>query len=170
MQDRDNRDQTKGRPARVTAIVVASFAASLVFACSAAPPPEEHQASTSQGITQNTCVHPLCTTGIALASTCDPCATQLCAADPYCCSTAWDATCVGEVTSICGTSCTAPPPPPPPGGNTCAHPLCATGIALASTCSPCATQLCTQDPYCCVAAWDATCVGEVTSICGQSCN
>ena len=53
----------------------------------------------------NTCSHPLCSTGSKLVSSCDPCATKICAADSYCCSTAWDSICVGEVKSICGKTC-----------------------------------------------------------------
>ena len=118
------------------------------------------------------CTHAVCATGDALVAACDPCATQLCASDPYCCSDAWDATCVGEVASICGKSCTAPPAAD--GGadgaaSTCAHPVCAVGPALAKGCDACATQLCTQDAYCCGAEWDATCVAEVASICKLSC-
>lgn len=117
-----------------------------------------------------TCAHAICATGVPLQNTCDPCATQLCAQDPYCCTTTWDATCVGEVTSICNVSCTAPPPPDDGGTTACAHPICAAGVALASSCATCATQLCAQDPYCCSVAWDETCVAEVGSVCGVSCN
>jgi hypothetical protein len=117
-----------------------------------------------------TCAHPLCATGDALAASCDACATQLCAADPYCCGVTWDATCVGEVTSICGKSCAEEPKPDAgDGGMACAHPICAAGVPLAPTCDSCAAKLCAQDPYCCAVAWDATCVGEVASICGLTC-
>lgn len=119
------------------------------------------------------CAHAVCSVGAPLVAACDACATVLCAADPYCCSTEWDATCVGEVASICQKSCTAPPPPPADAGeagtSTCAHPVCAAGAALTSGCDPCTTKLCAQDPYCCASEWDATCVTEVTSICGQAC-
>lgn len=63
---------------------------------------------------------------------------------------------------------TAPPPPPPPA-ESCAHELCEEGVALTSSCDPCAAQICAQDAYCCTTAWDGVCVGEVASICGQSC-
>lgn len=116
------------------------------------------------------CAHAICATGAGLTAACDPCATQLCAQDPYCCSTSWDATCVGEVGSICGQSCTVAPPAPDAGASTCAHPICATGVPLETACEPCAATLCAQDPYCCAMSWDATCVGEVGSICGQACN
>jgi len=60
-------------------------------------------------------------------------------------------------------SCGAPPPP------TCAHAICTSGANLTSGCDPCVTQICASDSFCCASSWDATCVGEVTSICSQSC-
>lgn len=152
-------------------IVMSSVLISGMFACSS--PPEEKQAATTQYIesTGGTCAHALCVTGVALSSTCDPCSASLCAQDPYCCSTTWDATCVGEVGSICGQSCNSlAAPPVDASASVCEHPVCSTGGALASSCEPCATQLCALDPYCCSVTWDATCVGEVSSICGKSCN
>lgn len=62
---------------------------------SAAPPPPP----------AGGCSHAICTTGIKLVSSCDPCATKICAADSYCCNTQWDSQCKSEVTSICGKSC-----------------------------------------------------------------
>jgi subtilisin-like proprotein convertase family protein len=61
-------------------------------------------------------------------------------------------------------SCTAPPPPP-----TCAHSKCTTGTRLTSGCDPCVTQICAADSFCCSNTWDSICVGEVSSICHQSC-
>jgi hypothetical protein len=55
-----------------------------------------------------TCTHPLCTEGAPLFAGCDDppispsCTNAICAADPACCSTAWDATCVEKVDSVCG--------------------------------------------------------------------
>ncbi len=51
------------------------------------------------------CAHSLCTTGVKLTSGCDPCVTQICGQDSYCCVTKWSSQCVTEVTSICGRSC-----------------------------------------------------------------
>lgn len=51
----------------------------------------------------------------------------------------------------------------------CAHSFCATGAKLASSCDPCVEQICAKDSYCCKNKWDKTCVGEVASICGQTC-
>jgi hypothetical protein len=126
-------------------------------------------ATTEQAL-EGSCAHAVCAAGAPLQASCDPCATTLCASDPYCCYAAWDATCVGEVASLCGKSCSAPTPPPTSsGGGTCGHALCAAGAGLVATCDPCATTLCAVDPYCCAVAWDATCVGEVASVCGKTC-
>jgi hypothetical protein len=62
-----------------------------------------------------------------------------------------------------------PPPPPDAGGGSCSHAICSTGGALTPDCDPCAGQVCGQDPYCCSTQWDSICVGEVGSICGQTC-
>jgi V8-like Glu-specific endopeptidase len=61
--------------------------------------------SSSSSGSGGTCAHALCSTGAKLTSTCDSCAATVCAADSYCCSTKWDAQCVGEVTSFCGQTC-----------------------------------------------------------------
>jgi subtilisin-like proprotein convertase family protein len=68
-----------------------------------------------------------------------------------------------NITANCG----APPPPPPPP--TCAHGICTTGAKLTSGCDPCVTQICAADSFCCASSWDSICVGEVSSICGQTC-
>jgi hypothetical protein len=118
------------------------------------------------------CAHDLCATGNALSSSCDPCATQICAKDSFCCTSAWDNICVGEVKSICGQSCGGnppPPPPPPPPVSSCAHDLCVQGGKLKPSCDPCVAQICAKDAFCCVVVWDNLCVNEVGSICGQSC-
>ena len=110
------------------------------------------------------CSHDICTTGSNLSSGCDPCVTSICAQDGYCCSTAWDNICVGEVSSICGSSqCSG-------GGGTCSHDICTTGKKLPSDCDPCVTSICGQDSYCCKYKWDSICVAEVGYICGESCN
>lgn len=108
------------------------------------------------------CAHPICSTGVDLQASCDPCATNICAADSYCCTTAWDSICVGEVSSVCHQSCG--------GGSTCSHAICTTGKKLTPTCDTCAGDVCSQDSYCCNTKWDAQCVSEVGSICGESCN
>ncbi|KAJ3186426.1 Vacuolar protease A [Irineochytrium annulatum] len=49
----------------------------------------------------NQCAHPICTVGVKLEASCDPCAKKIINQDPYCGSTGWDTECVGEVKSIC---------------------------------------------------------------------
>jgi hypothetical protein len=56
-----------------------------------------------------TCGHSLCTAGSALVDGCDSakadCVTQVCAVDPFCCTSGWDNICVHEVESVCGNTC-----------------------------------------------------------------
>jgi hypothetical protein len=107
------------------------------------------------------CTHPICSTGTKLTASCDTCAAEICAADSFCCNNSWDATCVGEVASVCHQSC---------GGGTCAHSICSTGAKLTGSCDTCASEICSQDSFCCSSRWDSQCVSEVGSICDQSCN
>jgi hypothetical protein len=106
------------------------------------------------------CAHDVCATGVKLADGCDSCVTDVCAQDPYCCDTAWDSTCVGEAEQFCGITC---------GGSTCAHDECVTGTKLTSGCSPCVTDVCMDDPFCCNDSWDTTCVNKAKALCGLSC-
>jgi C1A family cysteine protease len=145
------------------------------------------------------CTHPFCSTGAKLASGCDSCATKICAADSYCCSTQWDSFCVGEVSSVCGQTCGSGCTPNcggktcgsdgcggscgscssgqtcnasgqcAGGGGGCTHTLCSMGAKLVSGCDPCATKICAADSYCCSTQWDSVCVGEVSTVCGQTC-
>ncbi len=114
-----------------------------------------------------TCGHAICTTGTKLVASCDACATKVCNADAFCCTNSWDAQCVSEVASICAQSCTGGGGGG--GGNTCTHALCTSGAKLAKTCDACTTKVCNADAYCCTTAWDNVCVGEVASICNQTC-
>jgi hypothetical protein len=54
--------------------------------------------------------------------------------------------------------------------STCSHDLCTQGAALPSSCDPCASKICTTDPFCCTNSWDSICDSEVSSICGRSCS
>jgi hypothetical protein len=107
------------------------------------------------------CDHALCSTGAELTASCDPCAASICEVDSFCCTDAWDATCVREVASVCHQTC---------GGGSCAHSVCSTGTRLTSSCDSCASQVCAADAFCCKNKWDARCVSEVSSVCQQSCN
>lgn len=56
-----------------------------------------------------TCTHSLCTTDGSLVNSCDStkadCVADICAVDPFCCTTAWDSICVSEVDTVCGNNC-----------------------------------------------------------------
>ena len=49
--------------------------------------------------------HDLCSSGPPLGVQCNACVASVCAADSYCCTTSWDATCVAEVATYCGVTC-----------------------------------------------------------------
>ncbi len=104
------------------------------------------------------CAHNECTSGVALLNGCTPCVSAVCAADPFCCSDAWDDLCVFEVMTECGTTqC-----------STCSHGVCTQGAALVAGCDAgfgCVQSVCTNDPFCCSSGWDAQCVAEIATYC-----
>ncbi len=108
------------------------------------------------------CAHDVCEPGDPLDPTCSTCVETVCAADPYCCTTAWDALCVEEAQTLCGATCEAPPP-------TCDHPVCEAGTALDPSCDPCAQTVCEADAFCCTTFWDRVCVQEAEELCGVTC-
>jgi hypothetical protein len=55
------------------------------------------------------------------------------------------------------------------GASNCAHDACVPGGALNSGCSPCVMAICAQNPACCLAGWDASCVELVGPVCGLAC-
>ena len=56
------------------------------------------------------------------------------------------------------------------GADDCSHDVCATGAKLTRLCDPCAHAICEADSYCCLAEWDAVCVGEVATLCEKRCD
>lgn len=102
------------------------------------------------------CVHDACVEGEILADGCDDCVALVCFDDDFCCETAWDSTCVDEAADLCGC-------------DTCEHDVCETGDPLTDDCSPCVTDVCAEDAFCCTVGWDSTCVGEAESTCGAIC-
>jgi hypothetical protein len=116
------------------------------------------------------CSHSACDTGLMMWSNCSSCIGSICAADPYCCDTDWDALCVSEVRTVCGSlTC-------PDSTGTCSHSPCdSNGAAtpLVSGCdaaqADCVSQICAVDPFCCTTDWDFLCVGEVETVCGNNC-
>ena len=135
----------------------------LASALACAPQEGERTGTAATPLTgDGACAHPLCEEGGAIDASCHSCAATICQADPFCCTTAWDSICTGHVESICNESCEAPP--------TCGHDICEEGEALDASCGDCAAQICAVDPFCCSSGWDSICVGEVQSVCGQSCS
>lgn len=53
------------------------------------------------------CAHDKCYEGAPLAAGCDACVGQVCAVDPSCCTSQWDAQCVDAVSNLCGIACEA---------------------------------------------------------------
>jgi len=51
---------------------------------------------------RRSCAHDPCAVGGRLDSACGLCVAAICAADPDCCTTGWDADCVGAVAGACG--------------------------------------------------------------------
>jgi len=109
--------------------------------------------------TAQVCEHDMCLEGAPLSDipgVCDPCVADICAADSYCCTSAWDNICVEMVATVCGLNvCIA----------ACTHSLCEAGEPLDATCNSCAANVCQADPLCCSSQWDATCVGLVDTVC-----
>lgn len=110
------------------------------------------------GATCQGCAHDQCSIGEPLTADCDDCTTAVCAADPYCCTTAWDSRCVAEAADTCGLTC-----------ETCSHDPCSQGTALEASCDPCVGAVCAADPYCCTNTWDERCIEAAQTTCGLSC-
>lgn len=84
----------------------------------------------------------------------------VCAQDPDCCQTEWDALCAQGVEALgcgnCGGGGGG-------GGGGCCQPAqdAGCGDLVVEVC------VCTQDPYCCFVEWDAQCVDQVSALgCG----
>jgi hypothetical protein len=115
------------------------------------------------------CPHDKCIEGVALDASCGDCIAAICAADPYCCDTAWDNFCVQETRTVCNSlTCLE-------SSGQCNHTLCSFGPSLTPGCdippSPkgCVAEICAADPFCCEDHWDDVCIQEVATICGSSC-
>src|SRR5262249_54436552 len=94
------------------------------------------------------CEHGICTQGDGVDSSCDQCATSICNVDSYCCQYEWDSICVGEVSSVCGLSCSG-------GGNgggggdggSCDHDEYTKGDPLSPSCDACSGTVCGSDSF-----------------------
>ncbi|MCS6900129.1 MAG: hypothetical protein RMJ98_11000 [Myxococcales bacterium] len=117
------------------------------------------------------CPHDLCTVGVPLAPDCkngngavDPCLPKLCLEDDYCCTTEWDAQCVEQVRTVCGSGACVK--------NNCTHPICQEGGALTIGCdgsAKCVELVCKLDNFCCTKGWDAECIEKVPQVCNLTC-
>jgi hypothetical protein len=105
----------------------------------------------------STCAHDVCEAGDALDATCSSCAADVCAVDGYCCAGFWDSECLTIAASTASCGC---------AGDTCAHDVCETGVALESTCNECATTVCGIDDWCCNNEWDTECTNIAAAQCG----
>jgi len=114
------------------------------------------------------CHHDRCTSGVPLWTSAGGCVSSVCAADPFCCTTAWDATCIAEVRTVCGSLIC------PESNGSCTHSLCTAGGSLVTPCDSakanCVAAVCAVDSFCCTTAWDSLCVSRVASTCGKTCN
>src|SRR5262249_5211854 len=104
------------------------------------------------------CLHDECNVGGALATDCSACATNTCAKDPFCCTTAWDSRCVQEAADGGGLACTVGSPS-----------LCSQGTPPETSREPGGASVCAADPYCCNGTWDQRCIDESETTCGIAC-
>ncbi|HMN96084.1 MAG TPA: hypothetical protein PKC43_01375 [Phycisphaerales bacterium] len=94
-----------------------------------------------------------------------PCCNAICATDPFCCESCWDAICVNAAQAACG--CPPPAGCGEPEGNDC----CLTGASTPGV-PGCNDALCCEfvcdyfDPSCCEIAWDASCATWASQFCG----
>ncbi len=135
--------------------------------------------TTDAADTDCACGHVLCTTGGKLFAGCatagvtNKCVSDICTADAFCCNNTWDSICVSEVRTICKSlTCSE-------SQGTCPSAPCDAGALstpFANNCDSakanCVAVICAanKDPYCCQVDWDAVCVMEVATFCGDNCS
>ena len=115
-----------------------------------------------------TCASPCSSQPVALAPTCEPCVATICATDPYCCATRWDAQCATAAKTKCGSRCTGGDGGTADAGS-CGSLCVARTTAMGVACDPCVGLVCAQDTACCTTQWDSQCVAEVTASCPGKC-
>ncbi|KAJ3153439.1 hypothetical protein HK101_001725 [Irineochytrium annulatum] len=69
------------------------------------PTPTSKSTTSASPTSTSTCAHSVCTAGVKLAPSCDPCAQRVIAMDPYCGTTKWDGICIDEVDFFCKLKC-----------------------------------------------------------------
>ncbi|MFZ9915736.1 MAG: trypsin-like peptidase domain-containing protein, partial [Phycisphaerales bacterium] len=87
------------------------------------------------------------------------CCAAVCAIDPFCCGTRWDAICAASAADLCGGCGTV--------GASCYQPRSTPGCED----SDCCGTICAVDAYCCSTVWDSLCVSRAESTCrtGATC-
>lgn len=83
------------------------------------------------------------------------CCNRVCAIDPACCESDWDAACRDLALSMCGHC-------GDPGAGSCCQPDKTPGCDDPACCA----AVCGSDPFCCEVEWDALCSNSATLLCG----
>jgi hypothetical protein len=86
------------------------------------------------------------------------CCSRVCQVDPLCCDAEWDIQCANIARGIC-TGCGAPQSGP--CGQPHPSPFCDD--------AECCDTVCAVDPFCCIDAWDASCVKLAIQTCHPPC-
>jgi V8-like Glu-specific endopeptidase len=88
------------------------------------------------------------------------CCAAVCAIDPFCCGTRWDAICAASAADLCGGCGTV--------GASCYQARATPGCEDPDCCG----AICAVDAYCCGTAWDSLCVARADSTCrsGATCS
>ena len=102
------------------------------------------------------------------------CCQRVCETDPACCSTIWDAACVGFADNLCRGN--AADIDPDAGNCLCEHGWeVAAPDSLAAHTTPgssdttCNYLVCTKDPSCCQVSWDTNCADLAAKFCQSPC-
>jgi hypothetical protein len=90
----------------------------------------------------------------------DACCEIVCAADPFCCDTAWDSICAGEAQGIPECNCVVDACPPSKNDCCVASPDGTPGCNNDACCE----IVCAADPFCCDTAWDGLCADAAAAI------
>ncbi len=91
------------------------------------------------------------------------CCLDVCAIDPFCCDTQWDATCVEKAEEIICRD--TPPEACGPGAGDCNDPA---GNGTPGCEDPdCCQTVCESDPFCCLTEWDDICAFSAEVECGS---
>ena len=85
------------------------------------------------------------------------CCTTVCAVDPFCCSTEWDAACVQEANTSCVSTC----------GGSLAADCCTPHSGTHCDDADCCASVCAADPFCCGTQWDTVCANAAVATCAS---